>query len=576
MEARFIEEPEAIRALRPGAEDPAILWFRDDLHNPYPVTPLGMSTIQRGHTVGQAIAAEEAQLPPSRGPIDKSYGGRVYRGFANITDPAEIGARAQRFGGFVQNSIDNWEAFYGGLISEAKEKTLACVHAPLKSMTDGELAAHVAGCQDLIEYCWYVHFKTMFVAASTYMMGEKFAGEHGWKEDAYARMLKGFDTFGLATDRGQYELAEAALADPVVAELFLSDRSTEDLVVQLQHTAAGAAWWKRLREYVGVYGYRLTAAVLDLNFATWFEDPACVVENVRQLLPKLSAGATFQAERDEVVRQREETIASFRATLAPEEADMLAAALPKWQNAYKYMEDHWYYLEQVPYTGTRWAALEAADRLVALGILDDREDIFFLSCAEIVETFKSFGRDPKAAAHAYRHLIRPMVTERKRQRELDEADKGPEFLGSVPESLHDPLVIKIYGLTDHVLKRARAQLAGATDGQLDVLEGFPGAPGVVEGRATLVMDYKGFARIQSGGIMVCPFTSPAWTSVFPKLAGIVTDSGGMLTHAAIAAREYGVPAVVGTWVATTQIHDGDLIRIDGNNGRVEILERVAG
>jgi pyruvate,water dikinase len=575
MEDRPFGEAEALRALRPGAEDPAILWFRDDLHNPYPVTQLGMTTVQRGHTVGQALAAEEAQLPPSRGPIDKSYGGRVYRGFANITDPAEIGARAQKFGVFVQSSMDDWDAFYGGLMSEAKERTLACVHAPLKDMSDGELAAHVAGCQDLVEYCWYVHFKTMFVAASTYMMGEKFAASHGWKEDAYARMLKGFDTFGLATDRGQYDLAAAALADPVVAELFLSDLTTEALVARLQDTTAGEAWWKKLREYVGVYGYRLTAAILDLNYATWFEDPTSVVENVRQLLPKLASGVTFQGERDEVVRQREETISSFRTTLAADEADLFAAALPKWQNAYKYMEDHWYYLEQVPYTGTRYAALEAADRLVGLGILDDREDIFHLSCAEIVETFKSLGRDQKAGAHAYRHLIRPLVTERKARRLLDEADKGPEFLGSVPESLHDPLVIKIYGLTDHVLERARRQLAGVADGRLDVLEGFPGAPGVVEGRATLVMDYKGFASIPAGGIMVCPFTSPAWTSVFPKLKGIVTDSGGMLTHAAIAAREYGVPAVVGTWVATTQIHDGDLIRIDGNNGRVEILERAA-
>ena len=70
---------------------------------------------------------------------------------------------------------------------------------------------------------------------------------------------------------------------------------------------------------------------------------------------------------------------------------------------------------------------------------------------------------------------------------------------------------------------------------------------------------------------MCPYTSPAWTPIFPKIRGVVTDSGGMLTHAAITAREYGIPAVVGTWVATSSIKDGDIIRVDGTNGVVEIV-----
>ena len=90
----------------------------------------------------------------------------------------------------------------------------------------------------------------------------------------------------------------------------------------------------------------------------------------------------------------------------------------------------------------------------------------------------------------------------------------------------------------------------------------------------MVLDYKDFQKVKAGEILVCPYTGTAWTPLFVKIAGVVTDTGGMLTHAAIAAREYGIPSVVGTWNATHSIGDGDLIRVDGNVGVVEMLERV--
>ena len=83
-----------------------------------------------------------------------------------------------------------------------------------------------------------------------------------------------------------------------------------------------------------------------------------------------------------------------------------------------------------------------------------------------------------------------------------------------------------------------------------------------------------FPRLKMDDIIVCPYTSPAWTPIFPKIRGVVTDSGGILTHAAITAREYGIPAVVGTWVGTRSIKEGDIIRIDGTEGVVTIASRA--
>ena len=118
------EEPDVLRGMRLGFGDENIFWFRDDLHNPYPISPFGMSTIQRAHMWGFALAAEETKLPPSRGAVVKTHKGRVYLGFVPITDPQEIEKRAQQFGPYIQNSIENWDTYYGGAMKEGEELTV--------------------------------------------------------------------------------------------------------------------------------------------------------------------------------------------------------------------------------------------------------------------------------------------------------------------------------------------------------------------------------------------------------------------------------------------------------------------
>ena len=161
-----------------------------------------------------------------------------------------------------------------------------------------------------------------------------------------------------------------------------------------------------------------------------------------------------------------------------------------------------------------------------------------------------------------------MVVERKDQwSKVPELD-APLTLGNVPKTMTDPIAIKVFGIIDEILH---------PKGEKEIrikLEGFPASPGVVEGPARVVRHFDDFAKVQSGDILVCPYTGTAWTPLFLKIAGVVTDTGGMLTHAAIAAREYGIPAVVGTWNATTSVNNGDIVCIDGAAGTVEIVSRA--
>ena len=135
----------------------------------------------------------------------------------------------------------------------------------------------------------------------------------------------------------------------------------------------------------------------------------------------------------------------------------------------------------------------------------------------------------------------------------------------VPEVINDPTVQLLWGVTADRLR------AWATGGEGDVT-GYAASPGIVEGVARVVRSVDEIGDVQPGEVLVCSVTAPSWGPVFPKIAAAVSDIGGMMSHAAIVAREYGLPAVVGTGNATSQIKTGDRVRVDGDAGTVSILD----
>jgi pyruvate,water dikinase len=291
------------------------------------------------------------------------------------------------------------------------------------------------------------------------------------------------------------------------------------------------------------------------------------------MIPRIKSGWDFGAEHENTVKLRGEAIEEFKKMLKGKDLEDFEKGLPRWQKAYQFQEDHWFYFEQVSWAGLHYAGIEAGRRFSKAGMLETPEDVFYLTYEEILEALDSCDEAPEVAAYAYSHLLRPLVAYRKDQYAKAEEDKGPPFAGMLPDKIDDPIAIKVFGLTDFVLEKARNELAGKVMEVQKIIKGFPGAPGVIEGPARVIVSHEDFPTLKTGDILVCPYTSPAWTPIFPKIKGVVTDSGGMLTHAAITAREYGIPAVVGTWVATATIKNGDIIRINGNEGTVEILSK---
>ena len=144
-------------------------------------------------------------------------------------------------------------------------------------------------------------------------------------------------------------------------------------------------------------------------------------------------------------------------------------------------------------------------------------------------------------------------------------------LGAVPDVIDDPAIVMLWGITRENLD------SWLSDGEEDTneLKGFAACSGVVEGTARVVKSVEEIGRIQQGDILVCQVTNPTWSPIFQKIGAAVSDIGGSMSHMAIVAREYGLPAVVGTGSATTKIKDGQRIRVDGGRGVVTILEDEA-
>ncbi|OFV91205.1 MAG: hypothetical protein A3H95_00055 [Acidobacteria bacterium RIFCSPLOWO2_02_FULL_64_15] len=562
-----------MRTLRPEI-DKELFWFRDDLHQPYPISPMGMTTIQKHHAWGYHVAADQTQLPPSKGAFVKIHKGRVYLGFTLIDDPKEIGERAKKFGKLLEWNKDHWPEYYRKYINEIVRNIKALQIDKADSLPIAKLLAHVKKAEQMNQRAWEIHFILMYPADGLYLEFEAYCKNLGLAEKDFVTLLKGFEGMPAKTDEELWKLAQLA-AQTGLKALFLKTQG-DALMKALEKKPAGKSWLKRFTAFLNTYGNRISAAHLDVLFPTWKEDPGPVLDTIKSYFRRMDDGWNFDKARADVIKKRNDAIKAFEAKLQREKKfDEKAMKefrrfLKVAQQIYAYQEDHGFYIDQGCTAALHYSLMAAGRRLRKLGLLAQPEDVFYLTYHELVEILSDLIRSEKIGAHHYQTLTPVLVEERKQDRAQNAADAdAPLTVGAVPQTMTDPIAIKVFGIIDDVLH---------PKGEKEVverLEGFPGAPGKVEGPARVIMNFEDFPSLQAGEILVCPYTGTAWTPLFLKISAVVTDTGGMLTHAAIAAREYGIAAVVGTRKATNSIRNGDIIRVDGDNGIVEVVRRAS-
>jgi pyruvate,water dikinase len=303
---------------------------------------------------------------------------------------------------------------------------------------------------------------------------------------------------------------------------------------------------------------------------SWNDDLSVPFAALPRYVQMIRAGKTLERPTAELQKERARIIAEYRELLvAEEERAAFDQMLGLCHLVFPYVEDHKFYCEHWFTTRFYTKVREFGALLVRKGVFEKADDIFHLHHTEVDQALVDVllawaaGSEPAGASH-----WRPIVAERKRLLEkLNEWD-APPALGPMPDSIEDPAVQMLWGITSETL---HSWSRVPDKGHENELRGFAASKGIVEGTARVLQNVNDIGQIRDGEILVCPVTAPSWAPVFSKILAAVSDIGGTMSHAAIVAREYGMPAVVGTGQATKRIKTGQRIRVDGDRGVVTIL-----
>jgi pyruvate,water dikinase len=219
--------------------------------------------------------------------------------------------------------------------------------------------------------------------------------------------------------------------------------------------------------------------------------------------------------------------------------------------------DHHFYIDQGANAHVRLVLIAIGKKLVAQGVLDAPDDVIFLRYNEL----RVFMGDPSVLDG------RALVAKARAEREKAYTFRPRDWIGTVTKSQLDFPYLNLWGFPEKFNRKAADTVAGQ-------FTGLGGSPGIVEGTARVVLQEDQFDHVRAGDILVCQMTNPAWVALFTKIVGLVTDAGGTVSHPAVLSREFGIPAVVGSSVATQEISSGDRIRVNGTTGVVEILAKA--
>jgi phosphohistidine swiveling domain-containing protein len=219
--------------------------------------------------------------------------------------------------------------------------------------------------------------------------------------------------------------------------------------------------------------------------------------------------------------------------------------------------DHHFYIDQGANAHVRLVLIALGEKLVEMGVLDAPDDVIYFRYNDL----RAFIGNPAGMDG------RAIVAAARAKRAAADAIQPRDWVGTVTATQLAFPYLNLWGYPD--------KFSRSSEVEFGKVKGIAGSPGVVEGVARVVMSEAQFDSLQVGEILVCQMTNPAWQVLYGKIIAVVTDAGGTVSHPAVLAREYGIPAVVGTSGGTVRIKTGDKLRVDGNTGVVEILETVA-
>lgn len=557
---KVVQDAEPVRITAPTdfpvaweqQDDARMFWQLERIHFADPMTAMDYAFMAIAHDQLN-WAFEQYGLP-----IRYHYRLLNHRWFYAIAPvdapPEQLRAMDERGQANVAAAADRLETLWNNEWQPKVRQHLAFWEAfDLAGADVARLLAHFDETVARFRRCWQVHFLQtlpVYVAMSSL---EELCRDLFGDESALGpyRLTQGLGNATFESGCALWRLSRRALATPAVRRI-LEEQGAEEVPTALEATAAGRAFLGELRAYLDRWGKR--GDKMGVSYPSWIEVPSPAIKQLKDYVAR--PDRDIEAEFAGLAEARERAVAEARGRLSGYPAavrERFETALRAAQVATVISEDHNYLIDFQCNYEVRRVLLELGARLAASDVLDAQGDAFYLSPDELRVT----------AATLPAMVQRKVVAERRASIARARLVMAPRVLGTVPDGPppDDPVALAV------------GKFFGAPPPpttEPGVLRGHPGSPGRAHGPAKVIRSLAEAAKLRPGDVLVAESTAPSWTPLFATVAAVVTDAGGVLSHCAVVAREYGVPAVVGTATATERIRDGQILEVDGDAGLVRI------
>lgn len=533
-----------------------LFWFYDDNHCPFPITPMWYSL--------DGWWGPTCEYLFRRFDIDTGvrwHGKKVNGYLYSAIEPRSTGdnaARAKYYGWIMPtyaiNFLDWWEKRY---LPEVFTNFKYLDSFDTENSTLQELMIYLEEAIDIQERHFRLHW---ILNWAQFAAGMNFGGvcgeliedlDHGIMGKVnVSRVDRNWDSL-----KAMYALKEKVKGNGELKAIFDSAETASEIRPKLEASSAGQAFLKDIETYAAEYGYKAVYPH-EYQFKTYVEDNTPILEQVKGYY---ASDWQYDAVYDNCIKEQDEAIAYLRDKIkdkSEEEKQKFEQALDLNIRMLPLTPDHHFYFDQGTWARFRLVLMAVGRKMVKDGMLDNQEDILMLE----YEQLRQYVGDPEGFPG------RKTIADAKAA--IVEAKKihPRDWVGTVTQqNMYEEPYHTLWGYPERFEREQAGQQVKGT------IEGLAASSGVVEGTARVVKSSEEFDSVKQGEILVCILTTPAWVVVFSKITALVTDSGGVLSHSAVVAREFMIPCVVGTASATQQIKTGDRLRVDGDNGVVTIL-----
>ena len=566
-----------------------MFWFYDGLHYPEPMYPFDMIWDEAWFLALSQYNTRIFIVPPALGIDHRIHNGYIYITPLPVANPEDIPKRAELFmkraGYYYQNwdrLHDQWEVKMRSII-----KKLADLEIPVPpEMEDESVVTEGLGVStgykllkaydeliDLGILAWQYHFEFLNLGYAAYVIFVDFCTKAfpDIPLQKITQMVGGIDVIIYQPDAELKKLAKLAI-DLGVDETVMTGGSADSVLKAMEASDKGKKWLEAFNAARDPWFYVSTGTGWYHHDACWNDDLDIPVSAMRIYVEKLRKGENIERPTAKVREERDRLITEYRALLkTDEDRQTYDQLLGTAKTVFPYVENHLFYVEHW-FHSLFWNKMrEVARIMVEHKFINDVEDVWYMKRSEIKEALWDLVTGWATGSNSRGPLIWPdEIAWRKSTMEKFRKWTPPDAMGTVPETISEPFTIVLWGITSASMAQW-ARLKSIASGDLTKMIGFPGSPGIVEGTVRVCRTVKEIGELQEGEILVAPTTSPSWAPAFQKIKAAVTDVGGVMCHAAIVCREYGLPAVVGTGSATSMLKTGQRIKLDGSTGEIDIL-----